>query len=237
MFSYRTSRWYVLAPLMAASAVGVVAARRPQPASGCASMAAWVNSNAASLPTTYAEILRYPSRFRKAIQTKLSPAVRRQLWHAQYHVYMESGILDAKQYEFVKAADDAIDELLGDKTMPSRRQQLGDSLERVAVVVLGSDLTHHIMYSLGPDDGGTITIDGVDRTPTLFRFASAHPATVPAIYDNCDCHWMGGGISPPECMPSAKCNDRDCTANGIQEGGCGPNGAYSCNALCTGISQ
>lgn len=228
MLTGRRTRWFVMLPLVAASTTGLVAANRPETITGCQSATAWVALHRGQLPTTYAEIIRYPWELRKSIQAALPWSIRREMWHAQFRAFQEDGALTTEQARFVAGAELSLDELLGDKTTQARRQALGDSLVAASLKVLGRDLTHSVFYALGPDDSGSKSGPG----PSIFRYALAHPVSIPgARFNNCVCHWMSDGISPPEC-PSGYCHNSDCEASQIESGGCGPNGTLDCNSKC-----
>ena len=230
MLNYNRARWFVVVPLVAVTSVGLIAAARPEPLSGCQTVAQWVQEHKAELPRTYAEMIRYPWQYRKAIQPLLPMNVRREMWHSQYRIFRESGLLNSAQAAFVARAERTIDELLDERSTEQRRIQLGDSVVTRALDILGRDLTHQIFFSLGPDDAGTLSTSSSIGTPSVFQFAANHPIALPSPrFDNCVCHWMSDGISPPEC-PDGDCHDTDCTPPQI--GGCGPDGNLACNSRC-----
>jgi hypothetical protein len=55
---------------------------------GCASIAVWVAENAATLPTEYDELARYPVAYRRAIFAALAPAAQSSLWQQHFQAYL-----------------------------------------------------------------------------------------------------------------------------------------------------
>ena len=221
MRSHRRTRWFVLLPLVAITTGALTAARSSPPMSSCQSAANWASAHRGELPQTYAEIIRYPTGYRRAIQEQLALSVRREMWRTQYRVYAESGLLDAAQRVFMAKIEGTLVEMFNERTKQVRREQLGDSISSVAVTVLGRDLTRKIFFQLGPEDA--------ERVPSYFHLASNNRRGLPNLpaETNCTCHY---GVPRPECTALQECKESSCTANS----GCGTDGLYSCNGMCGG---
>jgi len=176
---------------------------------------------------TYDEITRYPVAYRKAIQAKLPMAVRREMWLTQLRLYETSDLLSPIQKIFIHKAQQPFAEILSDETSPSRREQIGDSLNLEAAKVLSRSLHHAIFFVLGPDDPAEATGADGSVTPTFFLAALRHPVRVPKEESNCTCH-QSVHMPPPECSVIDTCADATCTVSQ----GCGTGGAYACNGRC-----
>lgn len=231
MLGHRTARWFVVIPMVAVTSSGLIAASRPATFAGCTAVREWVLAHRRELPTTYAEIIRYPLDYRRHIQAALPWSVRRELWRTQYHVYAGSGLLDSTQVAFMAHAESKLIEMFDEHTTQARREAMGDSIANVASVILGRELTHRIFFVLGPESAPGARASADDRlTPSYFRLAAnRRQVNVPQVFVNCTCHY---GVPQPECTSAQTCVASNCTANGFEGGGCGTNGMYSCNGLC-----
>jgi hypothetical protein len=230
--SHRRIRWLTLVPVATMSTMALVAAKRPAVSiSGCTAVSQWVAAHESELPKTYAEIIRYPTAYRKIIQSKLAWPVRRDMWLTQLKLYSESAVLSPEQRAFVSSAAGPFREMLGDQTTQSRRETISDSLNAIAGKVLGRDLHHAIFFVLGPEDPSTQAnsrgVAETGRQPQFFLAALRNPAKVPAIFEtNCTCHQL---VTGPECT-AAECIESTPSCTVSQ--GCGTGGVYSCNGVC-----
>jgi hypothetical protein len=226
MIPRERARWYVLLPLVGVTTSGLIAARAPESPKRCQSqqLIAWVKDHRSELPTTYGEIIRYPTTYRKFIQAYLPWTVRQQLWRTQYHLYRESGLLTSQQQAFLVRAEQVLPELLGENTTAMRREAVADSTTAEAVKVLGRSLTHRILYVLGPDDGP----EALQQQVSLFKLAgSARPVNVPNLFVPCTCH--ASQQEQPECgKPLCQSSTCDGTSSG-----CGDGGSLACTGLCS----
>jgi len=232
MFDYRKARWFIAAPLMVVTTGALVAASRPEPASGCQALSSWVQAHRKALPQTYAEIIRYPLDYRKKILGALPAQIRRSMWEEQFRVYARSGLLNSEQQAFLARYTVVSAQLFSGESSVARKAQLADSLLPEALNILGRDLTHSVLYVLGPDD--RVEPDGASRfsgpgprVPDEFEAALAHPASVPEFADNCDCHIINGGTeaSPPECETPNRCAHSNPECANVTETGCGQSGS------------
>lgn len=221
MSTARTSRWLLLLPatwLTTVAAVGRKAVE--EPAWGCNAATEWIETHKNNLPRTYSEIIRYPVAYRQRILVTLPAEEQRKLWRIQHQLYLSSGLLTTRQAEFLSSIRAALDSMHA--TEEPAKSRLAATVSDVAIRVLGRQLTHQILYVLGPDDGAK-----PEDLPAALREGLKHRIALPPV--NCTCHVLqdGGLPSPPDC--SKKCNLSDCTP--IQ-GGCGVEGDFSCNGAC-----
>lgn len=221
------ARWLIALPsgLLSVLMLSAASGRAPD-AGSCNSVAEWVDAHRAELPTRYEDLIKYPLIYRKKIQAALPLAAQRDAWLDQYRTYRASGLLTERQKTFLLEAEGAIRFVYDETNTATARGHVADSITARAIAVLGRDLTHRIVFVLGPEDAKR------DADVALFRVAMAHPVNVPPVASiNCTCHVLnGGGIpSPPECYAPMHCEASSCT---LQERGCGSMAAFSCNGDC-----
>jgi hypothetical protein len=197
-----------------------IASSRAEPA--CKVLATWAQNHSRELPTTYAEIGRYPLGYRRAIQGVLPLATRREMWQTQLRLYRDALSLTSDQQAFLDNARKVLDEILSEGTSKDRLQPVGDSLLKAAQAVLGKELALRVFTVLGP------VTDNLSQDPMRHVFdgvISPSPAAVPAVpFANCNCHQSETELSCLGVTPA-------CTTSQ----GCGAGGAYSCNG-CTNVN-
>lgn len=191
-------------------------------AGDCNAATEWVQSHAGKLPTTYAEIIRYPIGYRQRIQAALPMDVRRALWRTQREAYVTSGLLSRQQKAFLDSIGPSMDSIFF--ASEAARERLVASTTAAAMKALGRDLTHQIVFVLGPDETAMPA-----TLPLALRVALRHRIAMPEI--NCTCHVVNGGgePSPPDCSSPYLCNTASCT---FSERGCGGYGIMACNGEC-----
>lgn len=224
MYMRSVSRWLLILPATWLTTVVAGGGRQVVgPGSGCSGVAEWIQAHKKELPTTYMEIIRYPVMYRQRILGNLPMEVRRDLWRTQRQVYAGSGLLTTRQVAFLDSLGGSLDSIfVADSTTANR---LAAVTTEAAIRALGQQLTHQIMYVLGPDDEA-----GTGAWPAMLKAALANRIALPT--GNCVCHVRQGGGTQSDCTAFHYCNpESSCTP---AENGCGALGEYSCNGQCDG---
>lgn len=223
-----STKWIVLTGLVLVTTGAAVLARQETAygAPACSAMSEWVAANRSHLPKTYKEIIRYPLPYRKSILSALSPEVRRQMWSEQYALYRRSGLLTPRQIAFLDTAEAGLKPIYANKVPDSVRAGVAARVTTAALAVLGRDLTHRVLFVLGPAETA-----GRPETVAEFREALANPLNVRRLVVNCTCYVQFIGPSPPECGDPGNCfpGGGGCTE---QNRGCGPGGEFPCDGEC-----
>jgi hypothetical protein len=119
------SRWYLLAPIVLVSSVGLIAASRPTRAlRPCEVVAKWVAAHKAELPTTLAEFARFSKAYQRSIYASLPAAVRMSIWREHLTPYLAPAAgLNEAQRALVQHVLDELDVLVTDPTGQRGRDQ------------------------------------------------------------------------------------------------------------------
>lgn len=129
------------------------AGRSPAFAQSEASRArSWAQANAGKLPQSYAEIVRQPLEYRRAIFTKSSPSVRSRLWLEHLSEYrLSHPDLSPAQHEAInKAVDVFSDESVFQEVRGADVDRRLAELLDVTVAAFGKDEAKLVIATLGP---------------------------------------------------------------------------------------
>jgi hypothetical protein len=209
MKNYRRIRWYLLAPVVAVTTLGLVGAVRPAQSATCSLPGAdWVAARKGHLPVSLSEYAKIPSEYRRATYAALPAATRAKLWHEHFALYMlpASGLTPA-QRAFLARIDGRTDSLLifMDRKR-SKQEAMADATEAGS---LFGERTAEIFYRLVPkSDAGDESEPGVG-----------------AMYI-CDCSLEDS--TDYDCYP-AECANNICTPE-IEL--CGFQQNLTCDGLC-----
>jgi hypothetical protein len=174
----------------------------------CAAIHDWVARNASQLPTKYADLVRYPMPYRRAIFSALDPEAKSSLWKEHFEHYRnEHPDLTAAQAAYIEKLVSSISaefySRLNDD--PAVKKSL-DQLKAEGSALFDRDSLGRLVSQLGPDPD-----PASGRQPLQ-------------LYGGCTCNtdddWCSWGY---DCV-GGNCND---TVDG-----CGWWGNDPCNGLC-----
>ncbi|SOD67555.1 hypothetical protein SAMN06297387_1325 [Streptomyces zhaozhouensis] len=200
--------WWVVGGLGVAAGI-VLAGRTPAFAErSCAAARAWVAERGAAAPTRFAEIIRYPMTYRRALYTALTPELKSRFWLDHLRSYAETRpafspeqagvhhgvLLLASEPRHFDAGRQPI----------RRARELRESAE----AAFGREAARELIGSLGPAVPGS--------APVSVRLAARPTGECAEGSDWCDAGF-GCGRRAPDCV------FRD---------GCGDLGFYVCDGLC-----
>jgi len=121
-----------------------------------AAAAEWVGALApADLRVAAYEIDRYPTRYRRAVMSALTPADRADAWRTQFDRYLEThASLSADERAVIEEARSL---LTPAAFTPPLSPELGNQIDAAfnrAIAVLGNDAAKELFVNLGPADPG-----------------------------------------------------------------------------------
>ena len=210
------------------AAVGVTKVADPY----CNVASEWVKAHKGELPSTYAEISKYPLIYRRYIASELPREIRNQMWKEHLESFLSSKAgLTAEQATLVRyvIANEAVvfDSARGKQWVES--EKIADR----AKALFGTAQAKAIFATLGPtsESAGNLEVN----TASLFGPTSIFTNVARAIAvgaggtPNCDC-----STQSDYCDGSSHCQTgpTKCT---VITSECGTIGWYDCNGLCYGV--
>lgn len=233
----RTARALLALPVCVALGSVVIGATWKRPTPPCQITEAWVRQHRTSLPSTLAEISRYPLAFRKAIVAHVSADVRVRLWREKLDFYLApSSNLSPAQRELVQHIRDELYVLVSDSTGKLGRERMAsEGLHDRIASLFDSAQRRAIFGTVGlakmPADSIALgalmqlsLIERADRSILLAAHKSLAPLKVKMSY--CDCIYDWECDNPNIC---AEPNDHVCE-NVFPE--CGDLGDEYCTGVC-----
>jgi|SRR6185312_28514 len=214
MLTYRTARWFVLAPAVLFASVSLLSAARlnGRPRRTCEVASEWVQQHKRALPTSLAEISKYPMPIRKAIYGSLPAEARRQLWREKLSLIASSSVgLNSEQRAFIRYVTRTLDQHITDPRDEGQRAVTRDQLRERAAALFDRSAEIRIFETIGNDVEASIPVPGLK---------GAGDACDCNMFDNdCDVNWQ---CDPPPGNDS--CPNRDIS--------CGWSGEQLCDGVC-----
>ena len=206
MFFNRRMRWYVSAPLIGVTVLGVSAARWPGELKSCEVAAAWIKANHANLPRSLQQISMYTRPYEIAIVNTLPAAARKELWREHLDAFIiptanrtpvqrliveraDANVLTSHQIAMIRGVLGRLDFYFDStQSLAARRAALLLTVPRVQGA-FGLALSKAIFNQLGPVERplfGAMRRVGTVQEASL---AAALSRTAKKTYSFCGCNF------------------------------------------------
>jgi hypothetical protein len=165
----------------------------------------WVTQNAGHLPTKYADIVRYPMTYRRAMLATLDPQAKSRLWgeHLQWYQKTHPNLATGQAEVIDRAAEILSDATIFEQPRSANADQQIKDLGEAAIAAFGQTEAAALIATLGPTENAR------------------------AISGDCECNADHDWCIFGDCHPSTR--SHLCFWSGT---GCGVFQIHQCNGLC-----